>query len=422
MMTDDPGPRLVVNNAPTEDTGSLWTAFLARGAQGPLCNLFNCMIALRAAPEISNCFAYDQMRRTVILERRLPRKGTFQEAPLPRELRDEDVSQLQEWLQFKGLSRISPEVVHQAVNMRAGERAFHPVRQYLDGLTWDGKPRLDQWLSTYLGAEPSTYHHEIGKLFIIAMVARIYRPGCKADYMLVLEGPQGARKSSACAILGGEWFSDALPELRGSGKDVMQHLNGKWLIEVPEMSAMDKADANALKSFITRREEKYRRSYGHIEVREPRQGLFVGTTNQSSYLQDQTGARRFWVVTVGCIDLLALEMDRSQLFAEAIVRFKAGDPWWPDAEFERDHIQPEQARRYQEDIWEDQIGTWLASEARRGGVTIKTIANEALKLETSRATRADSLRIARIMEHLGWRRGRRLDGYPTWEAPVGWKP
>jgi predicted P-loop ATPase len=330
----------------------------------------------------------------------------------PRLLRDVDVGALQEWFQLSGFPLMGQEAVYKAVDIRAHECAFHPVRDYLNGLCWDGQARLGTWLSVYLGAVENEYTGAIGPMFLIAAVARIFLPGCQADYMLILEDPQqGEFKSSACRILGGEWFSDQLPDVSSGGKDVSQHLRGKWIIEVNEMHAMSRAEITLLKAFITRTTERYRPPYGRKEVIEPRQCLFIGTTNKEIYLRDETGNRRYWPVKTGKIDLHGLKQDRDQLFAEAVQLFREGAQWWPDRDFEAQYIKQEQDDRFEEDPWEDPVREYLDLL-----VTPKTLISYVAKralgfMSDSRISPGDARRIAAILDRVGWRRGpRQTDG------------
>jgi predicted P-loop ATPase len=372
----------------------------------PLPIVKNALIALRNDQVLRDAFAYDQMLCAPMLMHRVGVPlDPFAGSEFPRPLTDKDVTDLQEWLQDAGLKRIAREVVRDAVESYARDHSYHPVLDYLGSLTWDGRARLDQWTTTYLGAEPTPYAGAIGTMFLISMVARIYEPGCKADHMPVLEGPQGELKSSACSILAGEWFSDSLPDITLS-KDASQHLRGKWLIEVSEMHALGKAEASLLKSFISRTVERYRPPYGRLEVIERRQCVFVGTSNKEAYLRDETGGRRFWPLKTGRIDLEALERDRDQLFAEAVHLYRQGASWWPDKRFEREHIQPEQEARFESDAWEP-IGEHLMTASE---VTIGSVARTALGFSNNRLGTADQRRIAAILTTLGWKRGKRQPG------------
>jgi predicted P-loop ATPase len=379
----------------------------------PIPNLDNVMTALRADPAVRDCFGYDQMFCGPVLLQQIP--GSVIMADWPRPLSDIDVSCLQTWLQRVGFPRITNDIVHRAVDLRVSECTFHPVRDYLNSLIWDAQPRLQHWLTTYLGAEATPYTESIGIKFLVGMVARILKPGCQMDYMLILEGPQGEMKSSACAVLGGKWFSDAMPDI-GRSKDASQHLRAKWLIEIAEMHAYNKAETELLKSFITRTVERFRPSYGRKEVVEPRQCVFIGTTNRSTYLRDESGGRRFWPVSIGTIAIERLKEDRDQLFAEAVRLYQQGEPWWPTKDFEQTHIQPEQDERFESDIWEEPIAEFLKGANQ---TTVLAIAKGALgQAHIERLGTADARRITAILTTLGWKRGRRTRNIRPWVPGV----
>jgi predicted P-loop ATPase len=253
------------------------------------------------------------------------------------------------------------------------------------------------------------------------MAVSIYEPGSQVDYMAVLEGEQGEQKSSACRVLAGdEYFSDALPPVGTDPVRISQHLRGKWLIEIAEMSAMTKAESEDLKAFVTRRGEQYTPKYARKEVHEPRQCVFIGTTNRDSYLRDETGGRRFWPVKIGQIDLPALVRDRDQLFAEAVYHYRQGFHWWPDRDFERQHIAPMQDARFEADAWEQPIAEWLNdAPSPRQRTTVMEVARNALNVETARLNMADQRRIKAALTRLGWKEGNRTAAGRWWVAVKG---
>jgi predicted P-loop ATPase len=386
-----------------------WLEYAIRDDLGqPLSILANVLTAIRHTPELAGALAYDELSRAAVLVAELPIVAgarLITGRPLPRQIIDADVTQLQEYLQHAGMPRIGKDAVYQAVDLHSRDFSFHRLRDWLNNLKWDGKPRLDTWLIYYLGAGDTPYHRAIGRMFLIAMVARIFEPGCKADYVLILEGPQGELKSAVCQILGGDYFSDSMPDIHS--KDASQHVRGKWLIELPELSALSRGDVEAWKAFITRTVEQYREPYGRKEDVEPRQCAFMGTTNKEKYLQDETGNRRFWPAHIGeRLDLDSLKQDRPQLFAESVERYRAHERWWPDREFERTHILTEQEDRFEVDAWEQKISEYLDTRTEKR-VQLCDLGIHALGfLSAAQIGTADQRRIARILYRLGWGPGR----------------
>ena len=368
-------------------------------------DLANVLIALRNEPQLRDALAFDEMLQESMLQKQPPiAPGSTPGEDPPKKVTDDDVGRLQEWLQHVGLPKIGRETVGQAVEIRARDRRFHPIRDRLQAIEWDETPRAATWLKVYMGASgPEEYLTSIGRMFLVAMVARIMDPGCKCDYMLVLEGDQGARKSQACRILAGDaYFSDDLGDI--GNKDAKQHLRGKWLVEESELANFSRATTETLKSFLSRTHEKYRPPYAKAQVDEPRQCVLVGTTNKSDWNKDDTGARRFWPVKiVGLIDIKALERDRDQLLAEAVHAYRMGEQWWPDPDFEALVIKPEQEARRAVDAWEPPISQWLQGRVGEK-VSVLEVAQGALFMDRAKCGTADQGRIKGCMSLAGWRK------------------
>lgn len=306
-----------------------WMARLTVSRKGEIePSLSNLVLILRHDPELSN-IAFDQHRDAVVLTGDLPwRKPDSAQGP---DWGDKDDSNLYVYLDrtYKTLSRVNTDDALITVSM---ERAFHPVRDWLESLPeWDGLPRAEYLLSDYLGAEDSEYVRDVTRKTLTAAVARIYQPGIKFDSMLVLIGPQGIGKSSLFRRLAGQWFNDSLRMTDTKDKTAAEKLQGYWILEIGEMSGIRHAEVEAVKSFVSRQEDIYRPSFGKRTVKHPRQNILVGSTNNDTgFLQDTTGNRRFWPVKVpgGKDGRNPWDIDDytlGQLWAEALDLYRGGE-------------------------------------------------------------------------------------------------
>lgn len=332
-----------------------------------------------------------------------------------RRLDDDVVRRIRQYLVEVTDMNWSKEDVLEAVLTLARENPVHPVRDYLAGLAWDGVPRIDSLLVKYSGAMDNAYVRAIGAKALIAAVRRVRQPGCKFDNVIVLEGAQGCGKSSFVKSLSPnvEWFSDS-PIGNTESKDAPLSLQGRWIIELGEMSVLSKSGVEALKAFVSSSIDHVRRPYGRLHEELRRQCIFIGTTNQAAYLKDQTGNRRFWPVKVGMIDLEALAADRDQLWAEAASREAAGELLFLPQEL-WDVAAIEQEERVAEDPWADILRDYLDRKEMWNGSEVEqvepldrvhstTLLTDVLGIRKSDLTAAQSQRLKIVMEkYLGWK-------------------
>ncbi len=356
-----------------EDRLSTLNSRIKRNAKGEVRNLvFNTLLSLEMHHEWRGVFAWDDFTQETI----------FLRAPTAPELSsvkvgdvfDEDrhVGLMQAWFGKKEYHEPAPSAMITAVHTIAQQHPFHAVRAYLEGLRgkWDG---VDRSLVEYLGAEITQYNVAVCGKWMISAVARAMVPGVKADPMLILEGRQGYRKSTAirCLCPDTRWFFEVASREVGS-KDFMQDMRGKWLCEIPEVDQLTLSrDESELKALMTRQSDNYRPSYARKSRDFPRQLVFAATTNKSEYLRDETGNRRYWPVAcgvVGSIREAALCDDRDQLWAQAVFAYDAGQAaraaggndcvWWLDPE-ESLLAEAEQRLRLEEDPWTIGVKDWL---------------------------------------------------------------
>ena len=398
-----------------------WQAKILTNDKGaPIASIANALLALREAPAWAGVVGYDEFRaRAAFIQPPPWHTGVFE----VRQVQDHDITRAAEWLHVQGI-RVATSVVAEAIHAVSREAPFHPVRAYLHSLQWDGVPRIDSWMIDHLGAEDTDLNRAFGGKFLISAVARIMKPGCQVDTMLVLEGRQGIRKSTALRVLTGcDWFTDNLPDL--STKDAVQQLQGIWILEHAELATLGKADASRAKEFISRRVDRFRPSYGRVADDFPRQCVFAATVNPGGlgYLKDETGARRFWPVSCGVgwsdgreVDAALLSAARDQIWAEATARLASGEPWWLDARSLQVDQEAATEQRYDADIWTDLIRDIVENEQTVRSIDV--LADSRLAMRPQDMNKAAQMRVTGVLKALGWTRsGCRARAF---DRPVSW--
>lgn len=319
--------------------------------------------------------------------------------------------------------RFSPSagMVAEAVEVMARNNTVNPPKDWLNSLKWDGVHRVDQWMLDFMGVKSTEYSRRVARWFFMGMVKRVFEPGCKFDYCLVLEGPQGRKKSSALAVIGGDWYGDTDLDLHS--KDSLSALRGKMLYEFSELGSVAKAEATKQKSFLSRQVDEYRPVYGRREIRAPRQLIFTGTTNEWEWNKDPTGGRRFWPVSVEEeIDVEGLKEIRDQLFAEAVEMVNQGLRYWPTSDEQAKLFDPEQLKRSIQESFVDALFDKVNEHI--GEFSLHYAATEWLKIDSAKLTRDIQTRIGAALRNLGCtRKEKRSDLISRfWYEPPPRKP
>lgn len=370
-----------------------WKGKIECGPRGPKKTLRNLMLHLQNVPGLGQSIRLNDFT------------GRVEWRGVP--LQDHDLIDIRLMIEEAGYEAVTADVMP-AVIRHAHDNLYDPVRDYLDGLKWDAKPRLDSWLRDYMGAPDYEILGVFGAKFLIGAVARVYDPGCQMDNMLVFEGKQGAGKTTACAALfGRDYMISSISDFKSKESSI--GLQGRWVAEIAELAALKKTDITDVKKFITETVDQYRPPYGKGMVDRPRRCVFIGTTNEHQYLKDATGNRRFWPVPCGDVDVARIAIDRDLIWAEAVHRYRAQEAWWITDEDQLQRAEGIQGDRAESDTWGDAIDRWLDQPENRmlETLTIGGVLSEAIKMPIDRQGRADEMRVAAHLTKRKWGRAKR---------------
>lgn len=426
--------RIVLSIAPEPS----WLKQLQRNKSGlPHPTVANALIILAHDPKFDGMLAFNAFTgRRVLLKTPPPAttKDFVMPGPYPRSWREEDVSLIQAYMQRVWSDKFSHRTISDAMQVAALEHSFHPVRDWLDDLVWDGSPRLDNWLINAF--DPSygaltneewkrrhSYYQMVGSRFMIAAVRRVRDPGCKFDSMLILEGPQRIGKSTAfLTLFGRDWFSDSVPsDLRN--RDAAIALHGLWCLEFAEIEHLVRMEIETIKAFLSRAIDHYRPVHGMDFIDVPRQAVLVGTTNSDDYLRDPTGNSRMWPVLCQSADIEWISLNRDQLWAEASSREVSGEAIWLDDKDAQAEAAETTSARMSDEVWEPAIVKWLADPERISDpipITSARVLEFALGMSKDKMTKASSMRVGIVLRAQGMLRCVIKDGVRSirvWRMP-----
>lgn len=376
-----------------------WKHQLQQGDKGPKRNLTNLVLHLRNLDGLGRALRFNEMTQQVEWN--------------GKPIEDPDFVDIRLILERNNFQPTDKDV-RPAVDRVARENPFNPVTDYLQKLTWDGTARLEQWLIRLMGAPDTAFVRTISPKVLISAVARALDPGCQVDTILVLEGPQGIRKSSGIAALFGREYTRESVSLFDSHQRMVMNMMGAWAIELAEFVAIARSQNNGVKGLITMRHDTVVLPYAKASVTLARRCIMIATVNPegAGYLTDSTGNRRYWPVSVTKVDLERIAANRDQLWAEALHRYRQGERWWLEGD-ENLSASEEQADRSEQDAWVEPLEKKIDEESgRRGERIIWITSDEALTMlgiPHERKDKRAQMRVAEALKAIGFTRDKKRE-------------
>lgn len=365
------------------------------GTQIIPCRVHNLILILENAPEFKGRIRFNEFSGQVALD--------------GQDLEDVGPVKIKALLEKGWIKeKVSTGDIVEALSVVAHRSPFHPVREWLESLTWDGTPRVESFCHDHLGKPDDAYHQAVARALFVSSVLRICKPGCKVDTTTILQGSQGQGKTGLWSVLYSPWYAEVTDNL--NSKDFFIGLSGVWCADFGELDQFSKAETTRIKQILTSQSDHYRGLWKGYHKKHPRQCIFVGGTNSDTWQTDPTGGRRFLPIKIDRqIDIEAVASVRDQLWAEAVFIVKADPGKWWDIPNACEH----QEESYVGDTWEEIVGRWLSvaylewskePQSLRGEFrfTAASVLECALKIEPGKHTRADQTRAGNVMRRLGW--------------------